>query len=175
MYAEAAEIVAADTEACWRYQERRASVLKDFGSEYGDNAALVEAIRLYREVVLPLAPRADRADDWATTQNNLGNALQALGQRETGTERLEQAVAAYREALKEYTRDRVPYDWAYTQENLSILYRSIFRKTGDAAHLETALAHAMAALEAYREMNATYDIGTAEKLVQSIEAAMQGD
>ena len=39
--------------------------------------------------------------DWATTQNNLGTALQTLGERESGTARLEEAVAAYRAALKE--------------------------------------------------------------------------
>jgi hypothetical protein len=33
--------------------------------------------------------------DWATTQNNLGVALRALGARESGTARLEEAVAAY--------------------------------------------------------------------------------
>ena len=35
------------------------------------------------------------------TQNNLGNALAALGARESGTARLEEAVAAYRAALEE--------------------------------------------------------------------------
>ena len=55
---------------------------------------------------------------WATTQNNLGNALANLGERESGTERLDQAVAAYTEALKERTRERVPLDWAATQSNL---------------------------------------------------------
>jgi hypothetical protein len=33
--------------------------------------------------------------DWALTQNNLGNALMKLGERESGTIRLEEAVAAY--------------------------------------------------------------------------------
>ena len=46
--------------------------------------------------------------DWAMTQKNLGNALQALGERESGTARLEEAVAAYRAALEEHTRARVP-------------------------------------------------------------------
>ena len=41
------------------------------------------------------------------TQNNLGAALATLGERESGTERLEQAVAAYTEALQERTRERV--------------------------------------------------------------------
>jgi hypothetical protein len=30
--------------------------------------------------------------DWAATQNNLGNALATLGERESGTTRLEEAV-----------------------------------------------------------------------------------
>ena len=55
---------------------------------------------------------------WATTQMNLGTALLRLGERESGTARLEEAVAAYRAALEERTRDRVPLDWARTQMNL---------------------------------------------------------
>ena len=56
--------------------------------------------------------------DRAMTQNNLGTALGALGERESGTERLEQAVTAFTEVLKEHTRERVPLDWATTQNNL---------------------------------------------------------
>ena len=55
------------------------------------------------------------------TQNNLGNALQALGDRESGTTRLEEAVAAYRAALEERTRERVPLQWAATQNNLKVV------------------------------------------------------
>jgi len=36
---------------------------------------------------------------WATTQNNLGNALWSLGERESGTVRLEQAAAAWKACL----------------------------------------------------------------------------
>jgi hypothetical protein len=45
--------------------------------------------------------------DWAGTQNNLGLALRVIGERESGTARLEEAVAAYRDALQEYTCARV--------------------------------------------------------------------
>jgi hypothetical protein len=34
-------------------------------------------------------------------QNNLGNAIARLGERESGTARVEQAVAAYRAAAKD--------------------------------------------------------------------------
>ena len=63
------------------------------------------------------------------TQNNLGNALHTLGERESGTERLEESVTAYREALKECTRERVPRQWAMTQNNLGIAYRNL--RSGD--------------------------------------------
>ena len=43
---------------------------------------------------------------------------ETLGERESGTARLEEAVAAYRAALEERTRERVPLDWAMTQNNL---------------------------------------------------------
>ena len=42
------------------------------------------------------------------TQNNLGNALAVLGERESGLARLKEAVSAYRQALKERTRKRLP-------------------------------------------------------------------
>jgi hypothetical protein len=48
---------------------------------------------------------------------NLGAALSSLGKRNSGTGRLEEAVLAYREALKEYTRERVPLDWASTTQS----------------------------------------------------------
>ena len=38
---------------------------------------------------------------WAMAQHNLGRALWALGSRESGVERLEEAVAAHRAALEE--------------------------------------------------------------------------
>jgi hypothetical protein len=56
--------------------------------------------------------------DWAMAQNDLGTALQRLGEREGGTARLEEAVVAYRAALTERTRERVPLQWAMTQNNL---------------------------------------------------------
>ncbi len=48
---------------------------------------------------------------------NLGNALGTLGERESGTARLEDA-AAYRLALTERTQARVPMQWAETRYNM---------------------------------------------------------
>ena len=47
-----------------------------------------------------------------------------MGERESGTARLEEAVAAYRAPLEECTRERVPLDWAMTQNNLGTALRA---------------------------------------------------
>src|SRR5437764_9219486 len=82
-------------------------------------APLEEAVTAYRDA-LKERTRERVPLDWATTQNNLGNALGSLGERESGTARLEEAVTAFRDALKERTRERVPLDWALTQNNLGV-------------------------------------------------------
>ena len=64
----------------------------------------------------------DAATDWAMTHNNLGKALTRLGERESGTVRLQEAVSAYQntllERMRDRMRDRVPLYWAATQNNL---------------------------------------------------------
>ncbi len=63
------------------------------------------------------------------TQNNLGNALRTLGERESGTARLEEAVAAYRAALEERTRERVPLEWAASFGNQGVAMMLIADRT----------------------------------------------
>ena len=69
----------------------------------------------------------------------LGNALATLGERERGPERLEQAVAAYTEALKERPRERVPLDWAMTQNNLGNALVSLGERERGPERLEQAV------------------------------------
>lgn len=76
--------------------------------------------------------------------NNLGRALLALGVREVDTARLEAAVAAHHDALKELTRDRVPLLWATTQMLLGNALRTLGERRPDPARLAEAI-------NAYRE------------------------
>ena len=76
--------------------------------------------------------------EWARTQNNLGFALWTLGERESGTARLEEAVAAYRAALEEWTRERVPLQWARTQNNLGTALWALGEGKGDTGALRAA-------------------------------------
>ena len=100
------------------------------GERESGTGKLEEAVAAYREALKEWT-RERVPLDWATTQNNLGNALWTLGERESGTGKLEEAVAAYREALKERTRERAPLDWAMTQMNLgNALRRSASARAG---------------------------------------------
>jgi beta-galactosidase len=76
----------------------------------------------------------------AKTQSNLGAALYILGKREGRTAKLAAAVAAYREALKELTREHAPFFWAMTQENLGVALRSLAERESGTENLEAAVA-----------------------------------
>ncbi len=146
-YAEAASLADPfDRSDAWPFVILQAGALYDQGREFGDNAALVDAIKVYR-YASDLRSRKQSPLDWAMTQNNLGNALQTLGERESGAARLEEAVAAYRAALQEKTRERVPLDWATTQNNLGTALSTLGKRESGTARLEEAVAAYRAALQ----------------------------
>jgi tetratricopeptide (TPR) repeat protein len=66
--------------------------------------------------------------------------LGGLGDRQNSIERLEEAVAACREALKEHTRERWPLSWAMSQMNLGAALSSIGARESGTARLEDAVA-----------------------------------
>jgi tetratricopeptide (TPR) repeat protein len=80
---------------------------------------------------------------------NLGTALETLGERESGTARLEEAVEAYRAALEERPRERVPLDWAMTQMNLGNALRTLGQRDSGTARLEEAVTAWNACLEVF--------------------------
>jgi hypothetical protein len=73
-----------------------------------------------------------RSIHWAMTQNNLGIAFRVLGERESGTRRLEQAVTAFRAASQERTRERVPRLHEETQQNFAIVFEIMERRKNEA-------------------------------------------
>jgi tetratricopeptide (TPR) repeat protein len=115
---------------------------------------------------------------WATTQTNLGAALASLGRRESGTARLDEAVASYREALKEWTRERVPLQWAMTQNNLGAALGALGERqmAADKAKgceaLVAAHEHYAAALEEYRKAGASPKMGAVEGSILRLDAVI---
>ena len=83
-------------------------------------------------------------------QNNLGIALFRLGEREGGTGKLEEAVAAYREALKEHTPERYPLDWAGTLGNEALALMLLAERRQDATMAAAALSQINKVVETMR-------------------------
>ncbi len=124
----------------WHYQLERATALQDQGRDFMDNSALDEAVVLLETTVLPLVARDQRPLDWARTQNRLGVILGILGRRQRGTVRLEQAVAAFDDALASCEREQMPLDWAEIHNNLGNALGVLGQRQGEMALLERAIA-----------------------------------
>jgi tetratricopeptide (TPR) repeat protein len=125
--------------------QQEADALFREGQERGD-AALAEAVDRYR-LLVALEPRKRAPLDWAASQNNLGTALVALGERQNRAARLEEAVAAYRAALEEWTQERVPVRWAGAQNNLGIALAGLAEGETGTKQLEEAITAYRAALQ----------------------------
>jgi tetratricopeptide (TPR) repeat protein len=85
----------------------------------------------------------------AEVQFVLGNSLLTIGEQTGSREPLEEAVTAYREALKEYTRERVPLDWAVTQNNLGVALHSLGKRESGPERFEEAVTAYREALKEY--------------------------
>jgi tetratricopeptide (TPR) repeat protein len=151
-----------------------ANALSRYGEQAGDNAALTEAVAAYR-AALQECPRERVPLDWAMTQNNLGTALTSLGitslgERESSTRRLEEAIIVLREALKERTRERVPLDWAATQYNLGVALQTLGERESGTVHLEEAVAAFQKALSVFEVANVPpYIEGTRRNLQKATQ------
>ena len=101
------------------------------------------------------------------TQNNLGNALKNLGEREAGTERLELAVEAYLGALEMYVcEERVSFNCAATQNNLGNALLILGDRQAEAERLEQAA-------DAYRAALAAFDAEESPRHRDMIEGNLQ--
>jgi tetratricopeptide (TPR) repeat protein len=121
------------------------------GEQNGQDHPLLDAIENY-QLVLQQETRASVPLEWAATENNLGLALEGLGELEVGTDHLRQAVTAYQCALLEYTRERDPLEWAEIENNRGVALRALGeREAGSDDLQEAAVACHLALLERTRE------------------------
>lgn len=108
------------------------------GEETGDNGYLSTGIAYFNKA-LTVWTEDSAPLEWARTQNNLGNALAALGAREKGTAKLKEAVKAFREALRQWPREREPLSWGKTQVNMGTALLSIGEREFGTDHLREAV------------------------------------
>ena len=113
----------------------------------GSRANNIEIAIACYEAVLEVFSREAFPEQWATIQNNLGNAYnkRIIGER---AENIEIAIYCYWEALKFRTLEAFTEQWAKTQNNLGEAYR--IRIRGDRAeNIENAIACYREALKVY--------------------------
>jgi tetratricopeptide (TPR) repeat protein len=103
------------------------------------------AAKLERLVASP--PAGFDAKRIADLQFSLGLATETIGEQSRDSEALGAAVVAYRSALQERTRGRVPLDWAQTQNHLGNVLRLLGQEDPGTALLVEALAAYRAAIE----------------------------
>jgi tetratricopeptide (TPR) repeat protein len=100
-------------------------VLTSVGTAERDSVTLRQAIECFQSA-LKVETRDRSPLKWAATQTELGTALAMSAELAKGnkfvdaeaTMYLDQAIAAYREALTERRSDIAPLDWAQTEHNL---------------------------------------------------------
>ena len=113
-----------------------------------------DAIEAYRNA-LQVRTREQLPQDWAATQNNLGNVLSVLGGLSEGSQAsqyLQQAVDAYRSALQVTTRERLSQDWAAGQNNLGLALVNLARRGEEpqaSQYLQQAVDAFRSALQVY--------------------------
>lgn len=111
---------------------------------------------LLRHPASQLQPASRSVQHSPQTQTNLGAVLAELGERESGTSRLEEAAAAFQAALEKRTRDRVPLQWAQTQMNLNTVLAELGRRESGTRRLEEAVVAYRATLEEWTPQAAQY-------------------
>ena len=132
------EVRLAAASALWKCAERRGSM-----------GALYAAIEGYRLLLTREITRAEMPTQWAVTQNEFGNALQTLGEREGSQARLAEAVTAFRAALEVQTRITMPAQWATAQNHLGLALLALGEREGNAARLAEAVAACRVALDVH--------------------------
>jgi tetratricopeptide (TPR) repeat protein len=134
-----------------------ANGLVSYAKPRPETGKLLAAIEGYRKLALDDWPQESAPIDWAAAQHSLGIALRTLGEHETGTVRLEAAVAALQETLKERTRERAPLEWAATQNDLGKTLWQLGERESGTAHLEQAAAAFREALQERTQESAPRD------------------
>jgi tetratricopeptide (TPR) repeat protein len=119
------------------------------------------------EVLEPVAERLRRllaappvefdADQRGSLWFALGLATATLGEQKGDSAWLEEAVEAFRAALLEHTRERVPLDWGATQNNLGNALSRLGERESGTARLEEAVEAYRAALEEWTRQRVPLD------------------
>jgi hypothetical protein len=130
------------------------------------------------QVALALAratlARAGNDDEHGAAQNDLGNILHSLGELAGDAALLNQAIDAYRAALRVRSETETPQDWAMAQNNLGVALQILGQRAGDADLLRQATDAFRAALRVRSEADTPHTwAGTQNNLGNALLALGQ--
>jgi tetratricopeptide (TPR) repeat protein len=120
--------------------------LQDFYYERGRDKGINLDLELSIDLAALVKSRARTSDERSVAFDDLGTALQTIGERESRPDRLEAAVRAFEVALEERTRERAPLKWAATQNNLGNALQILGTRESGTTRLEAAISSFEAAL-----------------------------
>ncbi len=104
-----------------------------------------------------LAGAALKGEARGSVAHAYGIAAYAIGEQSGQSNWLEEAVEAYSEALKEWTRDRVPLQWAMTQNNLGAALQTLGARESGTGRLEEAVSAFREALKEWTRARVPID------------------
>ncbi len=111
-----------------------------------ETAPYLESVAALRKA-LEVITRTFSAALWAGLQNDLGNSLCSLGEREKSSDRLREAVDAFDAALEVRVRESLPLQWAMTVSNRATALFYLGELDTGTATLLNAIAAAHEVLE----------------------------
>lgn len=125
-----------------------ATAYMQFGEQSPDISYLQKSRSIYERLLKQESIQTNE-EVWSGTQNNLGNVLTTMGEREEGTENLESAVAAYTRALEVNTKDSQPLQWAMVLNNIGNALLRVGERENGSENLKKAADAYTLALEVY--------------------------
>jgi tetratricopeptide (TPR) repeat protein len=154
-FADAAALLApggSDEDKRIGYLEKEAAALYRQGTHFGETDAVRSAIERCR-VLIELKPRDRVPLKWAWAEYDLGVVLSNLGERENGTARFEEALAAYTEAQKELTRASQPAAWAMVESRRGHTLRLMGMVEQGTARFAESIAAYREALQVFEDQH----------------------
>jgi tetratricopeptide (TPR) repeat protein len=90
--------------------------------------------------IVAYLPASMESDQRGILLHSYANIEQTIGGQRGDSDALNRAIAAYREVLKEYSRESAPFKWAITQNNLGNTLTTLGERKSGTEHLEAAVA-----------------------------------
>lgn len=138
-----------------QYRLGEAGALANYSYFSGDNQAARKSIEISEEIIGSTSP-ARNPVVWVAAQYQLGRALHVLGQRESSTESLTKAVAAYEAVLAMPTQWH-GLDWAAIQVSLGDVLAILGERETGTESLRKAVTAYRAALGVQTQKDAPFD------------------